>query len=889
VRIFAAVRSWWRALIHRGRVNRDVEEELRFHIEQRTQHLVDTGMPPSDARRQAKLEMGQPELQGESYRTAIGLRPFYELGGDLRLAIRSLYRYPLVSAAAIVSLAMGIGATSAMFNVIDSAVLNPFPYRDTDRIVNPSLIDEKQPLLPTWFALEPAQYTEFLKASSIESVLGFLLRGQLETGGEYPEDARSTFVTVNMNAFLGVQPLLGRGFQASDDGQNVVLLGYKYWQRRFGGSPSVVGQTLELDHQPLTIVGVMPQRFTFTETVGNADCYIPWAAARVPALLPWIKLKPGVSPAVADAEFQSYVEHFQKQTPMHFPKKFRVNVQPIAAPYLHRNGRSLALLFVSVLLLLAIGCVNCSVLLLARGEARQHELSIRSAIGAGRFRLVRQLLVEAVTIASVGAVLGIFFSLWLAKLPLKLMPNLFPQEAVITMNWHVLAFSMGMALLTGILFGLAPALRFSRPDIAQMMQARTRTITRSGGGMLNVLVGAQIMLTCVLLSVAVTAYAGFRHITSINLGYDPHHVGFIGLALKPDPDKNQPAYARHIEELSDTIASVPGVISVGILNSGIPPSQPFGGLGLPASFEILGRKTGEPIQALVQLVSPDYFATMKIALLKGRLWSRDEGRRGDFVAAVNQTFVDRYMAGRDVLGQQVRTDALKNDGRPASITSPESDEWRQIVGVVADSRNDGLERPTAPAVYVPYTAFMWNSAQVFFRSRVAPESLEQPIRAALHKLDPEQRIGGNEIGTLDKALSVQTIWVQQHMFSVLFLFFGSVALALSLFGIASIVLFTAGRRRNELGIRMALGATRVHIVWTVMRTLLATIAAGVVLGLSCSFAMRTLLRHWMPAGQQSAWNSIVMTLMLLLIAATACLVPAMRAAYANPLDTLRND
>ncbi|RZU39384.1 ABC transporter permease [Edaphobacter modestus] len=229
-----------------------------------------------------------------------------------------------------------------------------------------------------------------------------------------------------------------------------------------------------------------------------------------------------------------------------------------------------------------------------------------------------------------------------------------------------------------------------------MIQSRTRTFTQSSGRSLNLLITAQITLTCILLSVAAAAFAGFRHLTSMKLGYDPHNVGFIGLPLKPNPTKNHQAYARYIEQLTNTVASVQGVISVGILSSGIPPSQPFGGLGLPASFDIFGQKPSEPLHALVQLVSPAYFDTLRISLLQGRLWTPDENRRGDFVAVVNQTFVDRYMTGRAVLGQQVRTDALKNDGRPASITSPESDGWRQIIGVVADSRNDGLERPAAP-------------------------------------------------------------------------------------------------------------------------------------------------------------------------------------------------
>jgi predicted permease len=773
-----------------------------------------------------------------------------------------------------------------MFNVIYSALLNPFPYADANRIVNPSLIDEKQPLVPTWFHLDPAQYETFIKAKSIDSVLGFRVDSQPETAGELPQDVGVAFVTPNMNEFLGVPALIGRGLQMSDASQNVIVLGYKYWQRRFGGDKSVIGHTLELNHQNLTIIGVMPQRFTFTETVGNVDAYVPWSAARSPALLPWIKLRRGVTVAAANEEFQTYLKQFKLQSPLHFPDHFRVNVQPIAEPYIHRTGRTLALLFASVIFLLLIGCANCSVLLLARGEARQHELSIRSAIGAGRFRLIRQLLIESLVIAMAGAALGVALSYWLAKLPIKLMPNMFPQEAAITINSPVLGFSVALALMTGVLFGLAPALRFSRPDVSQMMAAQGRTLSGSGSKSLNVLIAGQIMLTVLLLGVAGAAVSGFIHITSMKLGYDPHNVGFVSVPLKQDPKKNQQEYANYIDQLREVVASVPGISSVGILSSSIPPSQPFNGTGRPFTFELLGLDSKIPQDTLVNLVSPEYFATLKIPLLRGRIWTQEENRNGDFVALVNETFAQRYLAGHNVIGQQVRSDGLKYDGR-MTITSPHSGDWRQILGVVGDARNDGLERPVFPAIFVPDSTFMWNFTRLFFRTEADPKSMEHQLRIAFHAFNPEQRIFGNEIGTLDGALEVQPLWIQQHMFSVLFTFFGALALALSLFGIASTVLFAAGRRRIELGIRMALGAQRGHIVWTVTRTTLSTIACGIVAGIIANLALHKVLEHWMPGNNHSPWIFAPVTSLLLASSAIACLLPAIRAAHANPVETLR--
>jgi predicted permease len=886
---FAPILSWWRALAHRSQIDSDVEVELQFHIDARAKYLIDSGISPAEAMRQSKVEFGRTDVQKEKYRAAIGLRPLHEIAGDIRYGIRSLYRHPSVSVAAILSLALGIGATTAIFNIIYSALLHPFPYADADRIVNPSLTNDKHPDLPTWFALTPPQYASFVQAKSIDSVLGFMLAGMQEMGGQLPEDVSVAFVTPNIGSFLKVHPLIGRGIQPADASQNVVVLSYKYWNQRFGADKSVVGRALDLNHESYTIVGIMPSRFAFTQTVGNADVYIPWNPTRSPGVFPWIKLKPSLTLETANAEFQSLLNKFKQETPQHFPDSFHVNVQRITEPYVHRLGQTLTLLFASVVFLLLIGCANCSVLLLARGEARQHELSIRSAIGAGRFRIARQLLIESLAIAFAGAALGIASSYWLAKLPMKLMPNAFPQEATITLNWPILIFSVTLALITGILFGLAPAFRFSRPDVSQMMQSRTQNIRGTGNRSLNFLIGGQIALTFLLLGVAGAAVAGLFRITSTKLGYDPHNVGFIRIPLNRETGKSQPPRAAYVEALRERVATVPGVVSVAVLASGIPPSQPFGGSGLPADFEILGQQSELHQQALVQLVSPGYFATLKIPFLRGRLWTEAENRRADFVAIVNQSFAERYLPERNVLGQQIRSDGLKDDGRPQSAVSPHSGDWRQIIGVVTNSRNDGLERPTLPAIYVPYTAFMWDTTQLFIRTTDKPLTLVRPLCAAIHSFNPDQRISSNGIGELDEVLEHQTIWMQQRFLSILFSFFGGLALVLSLFGIASTVLFSTARRKSELGIRMALGARRGNIIWAVSRTTLSTIACGIFTGLLLNVFLRKLLEHWMPGNNPAIWIFAPVTALVLGGSTIACLLPAVRAASLNPMQTLRSD
>jgi len=760
--------------------------------------------------------------------------------------------------------------------------------------VNPAVIDQAHPQVPTWFALTPSQFESFSKASSIDSVIGFFPNGLTATGNDLPEDVQAAYVTSNVSSFLGVPAKLGRGIEPFDvpagkEPSNVVVLDYKFWQHKYDSDPKVVGQVLQLNHENYTIVGVMPQRFNFTHAVSNVDVYIPWTATRCPNVFPWIRLKPGVSLTTANAEFQSFLDQFKRETPKHFPAAFQVSVQPIIEPYVHRNGHTLALLFASVLLLLLIGCANCSILLLARGESRQQELAIRSAIGASRFRIVRQLLIESLAISCAGAVIGVACSYWLAKLPLSLMPDAFPEEAIITVNLPILAFSIGLALITGMLSGLFPALRLSRPNLSQVIQSASRTAgVNTSRRTLSILISVQIALTFVLLGAAGAAIAGFLKITSTQLGYDPHNVMVVGIPLKRDTSKNRVERAAYIDQIRESAASVSGVISVAVSMRGIPPAPPFSGIGTQAPFEILGAPSQQEQLAGISLVSPEYFPTLKIPLLKGRLWNQSENQRGDFVAVVNQALAQRYWPHGDAIGHQIRVDSLNDDGAPLAVASPQSSQQRQIIGVVADSRNNGLERPTAPAVYVPYTTFMWDYTQLFIRTLNEPLASLRAVRTALHSVNAEQRVT-IVADDLEDGLQHQPVWAQQRLFSILFSCFATLALVLSLVGLGSTLSFAIAQRQSELGIRMALGAQRAHIVWIVVKASLVTVATGIFAGLLLNLFVGTMLRHWTPASVSAPGMLACVTLLLLLCATITCLIPARRAANLDPTKTLRCD
>ena len=401
--LLAAIRKLWHSIA--PRTHSDVEEEFRSTLDAYQEDLIRQGLPEEEARRKARIDLGQPAAQNETYRDAIGLRLFDELGGDIRYGLRALRRNPGFAAVAVLSLALGIGATTAMFSLIYAVLLHPFPYAGADRIMNPVVIDQQHPDEFQWFPLSKAQLDDLRLAAPVDSVLGFN-NGHMEiTNGGLPEDISGIYLTENAETFFGVRPLLGRKIEPSDaenGGHSVVVLNYRFWQRHFGGDPHVIGRTLEIDHAPYTIIGVMPRSFAFNDIAGVGDVYLPAslmrAVANVPALayLPWIKLRPHVTVAAANAALEPIVRQFAKQHPERSPDHWHLALQPIIVPYQQELGRTLTLLLAGVVLLLIIGCANCSILLLARGRTRQHELAIRSAIGASRWRIVRQLLVEAV-------------------------------------------------------------------------------------------------------------------------------------------------------------------------------------------------------------------------------------------------------------------------------------------------------------------------------------------------------------------------------------------------------------------------------------------------------------------------------------------------------------
>jgi len=890
--VLAAIRKLWHSVA--PRTHSDVEEEFRSTLDAYQEDLIRLGLPEKEARRKARIDLGQPATQNETYRNAIGFRLFDELGGDIRYGIRALRRNPGFTSVTVLSLALGIGATTAMFSLIYAVLLHPFPYAGADRIMNPVIINEQHPDEPQWFPLNKAQFDELRLAAPVESLLGFN-NSHMEITGALPEAVYGVYLTENAGSFFDVHPLLGRMIEPSDarnGGHAVVVLNYRFWQRHFGGDPRVIGQPLEIDHASYTIIGVMPRSFAFNDTTGVGDIYLPDSLMRdlanVPylAYIPWIKLRPQVSLTAANAALEPIVRRFAKEHPERFPDHWHLALQPIVVPFQQQTGRTLALLLAGVVLLLIIGCANSSILLLARGRTRQHELAIRSAIGASRWRIVRQLLVEAVVISCTGAVLGIAASYWLARLPLLLSPDSFPAESVIRINAPILAFSVALALVCGILFGLVPALRLSRRDSARMLPGRQIGVAAAPAKhRWSVLIAAQVALTLMLMATAGTAIRSFLGLMQMPLGYDPANVMGLGIMLHVhDPAawgriQSHDGRSTYIEQIREKIASVPGVTTVAVGTDATPPHA-----GAERSFNIGGTADREEPQARVMLVGPQYFAALRIPLLQGRVWNADENARGDFIAVVNRAFEARYLSSSNALGRQLRIPSLTSQNRFAAA-SAHSTAWRQIIGVVGDARDDGVDRPVVPAIYLPYSALMLPYVQFLVRTQSEPLTYLHDIRAAIASVASDQEIS-NGAAPLDENIERDAQYSRQRLFSVLFGVFSAMALALALAGIFSVVAYSVAQRTTEFGVRLALGAPRAHVLWVAARIALVSAAAGIVIGLAFDSLVGAVLAHWMQ-GAFAASSLFAAAALLALSALLACLLPARHAIAVPPAEALR--
>jgi putative ABC transport system permease protein len=806
---------------------------------------------------------------------------------DLRHSLRELRKRPAFALTAILSLALGIGATTAVFSVIYAVLINPYPYRDASRIVQINLLDMDQAGAERGTSFSGADAAQFRQLKSFESVVPMQGWNLTTTDGDLPEDVRALSVYPGFPNHWGVPAMMGRWLVPSDaplssDPQPVVVLSYKFWKRYFLGDPHVIGRTIRLVHQSYEIVGVMPPRFQW----GNVDLY---RAAKVtqdphPAYFISLKLREGVTIDQATVEIEPLLKQMAKDRPAYFPANFRGSLVRITELYARNIGTTLYVLLAAVASLLLIGCGNVSILLLARGIERQHEFAVRAAVGAGRARILRQLLTESFVIAATGSALGLFIAWRSVALIVAFLPvESVPSESIIRINAPVAVFSVALAFVTTIFSGLWPALHISRPNLAQLLQNGMRRIAGSSRARRshNIMIGAQVALTVALLALGATAAKGFLRLLDAKLGYDPENCLGVFIPIHDNAHVSLQDRVQYYEQLRSQIASLPQVVGATISSNATPPSN-----GGDARIEFLGRPDLGQTEIRMNFIGPEFFSLLHIPLLQGRMWDHTETMRSAGFAVVNESMARQYWPNGDAVGHQLRTPDLIN-GPPYKPAAPGATGWLQIIGVVADSRNDGMRSPIKPAIYVPYSLFVWMGTQILVKTRVPPLTTVKDIRAQIAKVDPDQQI--TDANDLRTVITQDPEYAQQRLVAALFGIFSFLALALAVVGLYSVVSYAVATRTNEFGIRIALGAKAADLFRLVLSSTTTSVGTGLFVGLALSAAFTKLSTRWVNEPSRDPLTLTLVAAILIFAATAASLLPARRAASTDPMTALRHD
>ncbi len=801
---------------------------------------------------------------------------------DLGYAARSFRRSPAFTIVALLSLTLGIGATTAIFSVIYGVLIAPYPYARPGEIWAPEVraLDGR--------GGRPYRLDELRRLAEISAFSDVMATSQeivLMTGEFAPESFGGVLLSGNAFNFLGVPPVVGRTIQPSDiraDGsaEPVVVLSYKLWMRLFDGSSTAVGRTLQLNGRPHTIIGVMPPRFGW---YGNDGFWLPLAPARTDLsfINPIMRLRSGVTAAAAEAQLNAFHQQLAAEKPETFPAqgfttRLRNYLDITVASGEMRT--SLQLLLGAVGFLLLIACANVANLQLARATARTREVAVRMSIGAGRRRLIRQLLTESVLLSLVGGALGVVFAFAATRTIVTLMPEFYvPNESRVTINMPVLAFSVMVSLVTGILFGLVPAFRMSRPDVADALKAGRSTGSENDGARSRyALVVIEVALSVVLLVSAGLMIRTFVVLQTIDPGIQSSRVLLVGVPLPPAKYATLDQRNQFVAALLERVSNLPGVEAASI-------GHPFG--GPQTSFAVVGHGSDQARRMTVNLVGENHLRAFGIRLVAGRMFDAGEVRRADRVAVINETAAKLFPAGESPIGARIRLDVLEHPPARTLIDTTRTAEVT-VVGVIGDTRNAGIKNDPAAAIALPYPIVAPLQRMLAVRATRDPMLQLNAVRAAVRAVDQDQPLGRPI--TVDEILSQEV--VQPRFTMALFSTFAIIGLALAAAGIYSVLSFHVLSRTHELGVRMALGAPRRHVLGLMLKMGGKLVVIGLMVGTAVSLGATRMLRSQLfgvkPADPLSY---VAVAFLLSLVALVACYVPARRAASVDPVIALRQD
>ncbi len=799
---------------------------------------------------------------------------------DLRFALRGLSNARGFTLLAVLALALGIGSTTTIFSVIQNTLLDPFPYRDSKRIVVVRIHDLAQSGPGGREAYSESEFFEIQKQNHVfEEIVGEEGTRKRYSGADRAETWAASLVTPGTFAFLGMRTVAGRTFTPDDfraGARPVFVMGYRTWLNQFGRDPNTLNKTFVLDGEPHTLVGIMPPRFA----LGNSQIWLPakgFADLRLrDEFFLMARLKPGVTTRQAAADLDVVVRRLAHISPEDYPKRFTVQVMTIAEQTAAGFSNVLLVLAAAVGVLLLIACGNVANLLLARATAREKEMAIRASLGASGSRLILQLLTESLLLAFIGAAAGCLLA-WIAVrlLPSLVPPDVFPAESVIEVSAPVLGFTAGLSIVTAFIFGLAPALQASRPQLSPSLAGTGKGGTSSlrGGSLRNALVVGEVAISLVLLTGAGLLMRSFLALVNVDLGFDPDRTIVTVIPLPEGRYRTAEQVSGFLRPLIGRVRALPGIVAAAPVSAAVPFGGRFGPVDVP------GRVHAEESDALINLTSADYFKVMASHFLRGRPFNETEVGEARRVAVINDTFARKYFGADNPVGRSIRVTALETVPDPVKKSSFE------IVGVVADVTNKDIRKEILPEILAPFNVTGSDMRGLIVRTAGTPKGVMEQIRRSVWEIDPDATIFENR--TVQDLLKSRVYAAPRFSFLLLSAFAG-IGLLLVITGVCSVMAYSVSLRTHEIGVRMALGAQPRDVLKLVLRGGLRLIAAGVAIGLLAAAALTRFLASQLWHVSPSDPAMFIAAIILLFAAGLgACLWPARRAASMYPAVALR--